>query len=64
MRRSPRSLRLPGAVIALAAATGFLAPGASATDRDPVIVAVGDLACQSLTAGQAWAPADRVTSRT
>ena len=52
MRRSSRSLRLPAAMIALATAIGLLAPGAGATDRDPVIVAVGDIACQSLTQGQ------------
>jgi hypothetical protein len=34
-------------------ATGALAtPGAVATEHDPVIVAVGDLACQALTDGQ------------
>ena len=52
MRRPTRSLRLSAAVIALAAATGLLAPGAGATEQDPVIVAVGDIACQSLTQGQ------------
>ena len=52
MRRSSRWLPLPAAMIALAAATGLLAPGAGAADRDPVIVAVGDIACQSLTQGQ------------
>ncbi len=42
MRRSSRSLRVSAAVIALAAVTALIAPGAGATEHDPVIVAVGD----------------------
>lgn len=52
MRHRARSIRRPGLAIALVAMTSFLAPGADATEHDPVIVAVGDIACQSLTQGQ------------
>ena len=39
-------------VAVLLGATTLLAPAAGATSHDPVIVAVGDLACQSLPQGQ------------
>ena len=52
MRHRARSLRRPALAITLVAMTSFLAPGAGATEHDPVIVAVGDIACQSLTQGQ------------
>ncbi len=38
--------------VAAIAATTFLAAAAQAGPRDPVVVAVGDLACQALTHGQ------------
>jgi len=38
--------------VAVLAAATFLAVAAQAGPRDPVIVAVGDLACQALTQGQ------------
>ena len=52
MQHRARSLRRPALAIALVAMTSLLAPGAGATEHDPVIVAVGDIACQSLTQGQ------------
>ncbi len=52
MRYRARSIRRPALAIALVATTSFLAPGAGASEHDPVIVAVGDIACQSLTQGQ------------
>jgi len=54
-RRPGRPLRRVAIAIALVATTSVLAPGAAATSHDPVIVAVGDLACQALTQGQGTA---------
>lgn len=50
-----RPIRRSLAVAALLVATALVAPGAQAGGHDPVIVAVGDLACQSLPQGQGTA---------
>ena len=52
MRLRARVLRRSVVAIVLLPMASFFAPGAAATEHDPVIVAVGDLACQSLTHGQ------------
>ena len=52
MRLRARVLRRSVVAIMLLPMASFFAPGAAATEHDPVIVAVGDLACQSLTHGQ------------
>jgi hypothetical protein len=50
-----RPVRRSLAVALVLVATMLLVPGARAGDHDPVIVAVGDLACQTLTSGQGTA---------
>jgi hypothetical protein len=50
-----RPIRRPIAVAALLVTTGLVPPGAQAGGHDPVIVAVGDLACQSLPQGRGTA---------
>jgi hypothetical protein len=53
MRARPVRRSLAAALVLVAAM--LLVPGARAGDHDPVIVAVGDLACQTLTQGRGTA---------
>jgi len=52
MRVHARSIWQSLAVASLVAPTTLVVAGAQTGPNDPVIVAVGDLACQSLTQGQ------------
>jgi acid phosphatase type 7 len=55
MRRRLRLLLLSSTVTILVASVALVAPGAGAAEHDPVIVATGDLACQTLTQGKGTA---------